>query len=58
MFLTNNQALDREALLTAARTQGASELSVARKIVRVPALPLLGTGKIDYVTLKQWAEAA
>jgi len=31
---------------------------VPRKIVTVDALPLLGTGKIDYVTLKQWAEAA
>ena len=58
VLFTTDPALDREALLTAARTQGASELSVARKIVRVPALPLLGTGKIDYVTLKQWAEAA
>ena len=58
VLFTTDPVLDRDALLAAARAQGASELSVARKIVRVPALPLLGTGKIDYVTLKQWAEAA
>jgi acyl-[acyl-carrier-protein]-phospholipid O-acyltransferase / long-chain-fatty-acid--[acyl-carrier-protein] ligase len=31
---------------------------VPRRIIPVEALPLLGTGKIDYVTLKQWAEKA
>ena len=37
---------------------GFPKLAVPRKIVHVEALLLLGTGKIDYVTLKQWALAA
>mgnify|MGYP002478276144 FL=1 len=58
VLFTTDRGLDRERLLAAARTQGVSELAVPRKIVAVEALPLLGTGKTDYVTLKQWAEAA
>lgn len=57
VLFSTDPALAREALVSAARVQGASELAVPRKIVTVDALPLLGTGKIDYVTLKQWAEA-
>ncbi len=57
LFSTDPQ-LTREALQTKAKETGVAELAVPRKIVVVEALPLLGTGKTDYVTLKQWAEAA
>jgi len=56
VLFTSDQALDRAALQKAAQQLGASELSVPKKIVRVEALPLLGTGKTDYVTLKRMAE--
>lgn len=56
LLFTTDGTLDREALLTAARELGSPELAVARKIVQVAELPLLGTGKTDYVTLKQMAE--
>ncbi|NMG44728.1 bifunctional acyl-ACP--phospholipid O-acyltransferase/long-chain-fatty-acid--ACP ligase [Aromatoleum toluvorans] len=58
VLFTSDRALSREHLLASARELGVPELAVPRKIVPVDALPLLGTGKIDYVTLKRWAEAA
>ena len=55
VLYTTNPDLKRDALSAAAKDMGASELSVPRKIVVVDALPLLGTGKTDYVTLKKMA---
>jgi acyl-[acyl-carrier-protein]-phospholipid O-acyltransferase/long-chain-fatty-acid--[acyl-carrier-protein] ligase len=49
-------ALAREALLAAAKELGAPELAVPKAIVRLDDIPLLGTGKTDYVRLKQLAE--
>jgi acyl-[acyl-carrier-protein]-phospholipid O-acyltransferase/long-chain-fatty-acid--[acyl-carrier-protein] ligase len=58
ILYTTDAALSREALLTAARNSGTPEIAVPREIRVVDALPLLGTGKIDHVTLKRMAEAA
>jgi len=58
VLYTTDGALNRDGLLAAARDNGWPEIAVPRKIVRVDALPLLGTGKLDYVTLKTWAETA
>jgi acyl-[acyl-carrier-protein]-phospholipid O-acyltransferase/long-chain-fatty-acid--[acyl-carrier-protein] ligase len=53
VLLTTDPALDRTALQQAARQISAQELAVARRVVKVDNLPLLGTGKVDYVTLKE-----
>jgi acyl-[acyl-carrier-protein]-phospholipid O-acyltransferase / long-chain-fatty-acid--[acyl-carrier-protein] ligase len=58
VLFTTDPELNRERLQTTAREQGLSEMTVPRKIVVIAALPMLGTGKLDYVTLKQMAAGA
>ena len=53
VLFTTDPQLDRIALQKAARRLVAQDLAVARRIIKVPYLPLLGSGKTDYVTLKQ-----
>ncbi|HEX8986619.1 MAG TPA: bifunctional acyl-ACP--phospholipid O-acyltransferase/long-chain-fatty-acid--ACP ligase [Rhodocyclaceae bacterium] len=58
VLFTTAPALAREQLLAAAKANGAPELAVPRVIRAVEAIPLLGSGKTDYVRLKQMAESA
>ncbi|MBK9161492.1 MAG: bifunctional acyl-ACP--phospholipid O-acyltransferase/long-chain-fatty-acid--ACP ligase [Nitrosomonadales bacterium] len=58
VLFTTDAGLTRDVLQTVARDNGWPEIAVPRKIQRVDALPLLGTGKLDYMTLKTWAETA
>ena len=45
------------ALLQHAQSIGAPELSVPRKILKVQEIPVLGTGKTDYVAIQRMADA-
>ncbi|MBC7756740.1 MAG: bifunctional acyl-ACP--phospholipid O-acyltransferase/long-chain-fatty-acid--ACP ligase [Bdellovibrio sp.] len=58
ILFTTDKQLKREDLQMVAKNLGLPELAVARKIIAIEAIPLLGTGKTDYVTLKQMAESA
>ena len=58
LLFTTDPNLNRNALQTTARELGSPELAIPRKIILVKELPLLGTGKTDYVTLKTMAENA
>ena len=55
VLFTTDAALAREQLSAAARSLGAPDLAVPRRIQVVAQIPLLGTGKTDYVRLKQLA---
>jgi acyl-[acyl-carrier-protein]-phospholipid O-acyltransferase/long-chain-fatty-acid--[acyl-carrier-protein] ligase len=58
VLFTTDSALNRDALSTSAKTLGYPELAVAKKLIVIETLPLLGTGKTDYVSLKAMADAA
>jgi acyl-[acyl-carrier-protein]-phospholipid O-acyltransferase/long-chain-fatty-acid--[acyl-carrier-protein] ligase len=56
VLFTTDPRLDRVVLQKAARELGAQDLAVARRVVHVSTLPLLGSGKTDYVKLKSLSE--
>jgi acyl-[acyl-carrier-protein]-phospholipid O-acyltransferase / long-chain-fatty-acid--[acyl-carrier-protein] ligase len=47
--LTTDAALKRETLVRHAKAKGAGDLMVPAEVLLVDSLPLLGTGKPDYV---------
>jgi acyl-[acyl-carrier-protein]-phospholipid O-acyltransferase/long-chain-fatty-acid--[acyl-carrier-protein] ligase len=57
VLLTEKPDAARAELLDWCQAQGVAELSVPRKIIPIEAVPLLGTGKTDYVTAQKLAEA-
>ena len=57
VLFTTDSTLAREQLAAQARTMGIPELAVPRKIEHLDPLPLMGTGKVDYVRLHAMAEA-
>jgi len=57
VLFTTAPDLRREPLLAAARTLGAPELAVPRTLRSVSAIPLLGSGKTDYLRLQELAAA-
>jgi len=57
VLFTTDPGLKREQLGAAAKSAGAPELAVPRVIQFREEIPLLGTGKTDYVQLKKLAEA-
>ena len=56
ILFTTDAKLKREDLQLVAKNLKLPELAVARKIILINEIPLLGTGKTDYVTLKNMAE--
>jgi acyl-[acyl-carrier-protein]-phospholipid O-acyltransferase/long-chain-fatty-acid--[acyl-carrier-protein] ligase len=58
VLLTDAADLQRPTLAAAARDAGLPEIYVPRSILRVAAIPLLGTGKTDYVEATRIAAEA
>jgi acyl-[acyl-carrier-protein]-phospholipid O-acyltransferase/long-chain-fatty-acid--[acyl-carrier-protein] ligase len=56
VLFTTDPGLTRSRLLEAAKQLGTHDLSVARRLVPLKELPLLASGKVDYVELKSLIE--
>ena len=57
VLLTENPDAKRPALQAWAKSNGIPDLAVPKKVVPVEALPVLGTGKMDYVGVTKLAHA-
>ena len=58
VLLTDHPNPQRSELLAWAQTHGVAELAVPKKIFSVDAVPVLGTGKLDYVAVTTRAREA
>jgi acyl-[acyl-carrier-protein]-phospholipid O-acyltransferase/long-chain-fatty-acid--[acyl-carrier-protein] ligase len=56
VLVTDRRDADVARLAEWARNHGAPELAVPKKILRVAEVPVLGTGKTDYVRIQKMAE--
>jgi acyl-[acyl-carrier-protein]-phospholipid O-acyltransferase/long-chain-fatty-acid--[acyl-carrier-protein] ligase len=57
VLFTTREDATASALQAWGRANGVTELALPRDIRIVDALPVLGTGKLDYVTMTNWAQA-
>lgn len=57
ILFSTDSSLTRDMLSSAAKGLGYPEIAVPRGIRVLPELPVLGTGKVDYMRLKQMAAA-
>lgn len=58
VLVTDRQDAETADLSAWARANGAPELVVPKKIIKVDEIPVLGSGKTDYVSLQKLAEGA
>jgi acyl-[acyl-carrier-protein]-phospholipid O-acyltransferase/long-chain-fatty-acid--[acyl-carrier-protein] ligase len=56
VLVTDRRDAEVSSLLSHAQKLGSPELAVPRRIVRVTELPVLGSGKTDYVAIQRMAE--
>jgi acyl-[acyl-carrier-protein]-phospholipid O-acyltransferase/long-chain-fatty-acid--[acyl-carrier-protein] ligase len=56
ILVTDRQDADRAILLAWAQSHGVPEIAVPRKIIPAAEVPVLGTGKLDYVAVRRLAE--
>lgn len=57
VLVTDQQGAETGPLVAHAQAAGAPEIAAPRKIIQVAAVPVLGTGKTDYVAVQRLVEA-
>jgi acyl-[acyl-carrier-protein]-phospholipid O-acyltransferase/long-chain-fatty-acid--[acyl-carrier-protein] ligase len=57
VLVTDRRDAEVGPLLAHAQAVGAPELAAPKRIIRVPEIPVLGTGKTDYVALERIVDA-
>jgi acyl-[acyl-carrier-protein]-phospholipid O-acyltransferase/long-chain-fatty-acid--[acyl-carrier-protein] ligase len=57
ILVTDRRDASSGPLVDHAKAIGAPEIAVPKKIIRVPEIPVLGTGKTDYVALQRIVDA-
>lgn len=57
VLVTTNQTASRNDLVNYAKENGINELSIPKTILLIDAIPVLGTGKTNYVALLEWVES-
>ncbi|MEP3654446.1 MAG: AMP-binding protein [Litorimonas sp.] len=57
VLLTDYADAKRADLMRWAQTHGVPEISVPKKVISVTSVPILGTGKLDYVAVTKMAKA-
>ncbi len=57
ILVTDRQGAEAGPLVEHAKAIGAPEIAVPRRIIRVPEIPVLGTGKTDYVAIQRMVDA-
>ncbi len=55
-LITEHENADRKELVKQAKKEGLTELAIPRKVITVKAVPILGTGKLDYAGVTKMAE--
>lgn len=58
ILITDHSDPKRHELMTWAQTHGVPEIAVPKKIISVASIPVLGTGKLDYVGVTNLAKEA
>jgi acyl-[acyl-carrier-protein]-phospholipid O-acyltransferase/long-chain-fatty-acid--[acyl-carrier-protein] ligase len=56
LLVTTAQEANARSLLEAARARGVAEIMVARDVMIIDQMPLLGTGKFDYPAIRKLAD--
>ncbi|MCF6198452.1 MAG: acyl-[ACP]--phospholipid O-acyltransferase [Hyphomicrobiaceae bacterium] len=54
VLITEHEEADRGPLLEAARKAGLADIMIPRMILKIKQLPLMGTGKTDYVSIMDY----